>query len=77
MKIIISDYDGTIFEDEITTKKNIAAIAKFRNQNLFAVATGRSYEDFMSAKIKNNIEFIEDLFCTLKINLRRYKLLSV
>lgn len=56
MKIIISDYDGTIFEDEITTKKNIAAIAKFRNQNLFAVATGRSYEDFMSAKIKNNIE---------------------
>lgn len=56
MKIIISDYDGTIFEDEITTKKNIAAIARFRNQNLFAVATGRSYEDFMSAKIKNNIE---------------------
>lgn len=56
MKIIISDYDGTIFEDEITTKKNIAAIARFRNQNLFAVATGRSYEYFMSAKIKNNIE---------------------
>ena len=56
MKIIISDYDGTICEDEITTKKNIAAIARFRNQNLFAVATGRSYEDFMSAKIKNNIE---------------------
>lgn len=48
-KILISDYDGTIYQDENTTKNNIIAINKFRKKHIFAVATGRSYEDFKKA----------------------------
>ena len=48
-KILISDYDGTIFQDDETTKNNIIAINKFRKKHVFAVATGRSYEDLNKA----------------------------
>ncbi|MBR4618500.1 MAG: HAD hydrolase family protein [Bacilli bacterium] len=48
-KILISDYDGTIYQDDRTTKENITAINRFRETNVFAVATGRSYEDFSKA----------------------------
>ena len=38
-KVLISDYDGTIYQDDITTKENIKAINRFRKNNIFAVAT--------------------------------------
>ena len=55
-KILVSDYDRTIYVDDINTKKNIEAINKFRESNIFVVATGRSYKDFRSAFEKFNIK---------------------
>lgn len=55
-KILVSDYDGTIFEDDATTRKNIAAINKFRKKHIFVVATGRSYKDFLLAQEEYNLD---------------------
>lgn len=53
--ILVSDYDRTIYLDDKTTKDNIAAINRFRLDNIFVLATGRSYEDFLLAKKEYNI----------------------
>jgi len=43
-KILISDYDGTLFTNESNMNKNVEMINKFREQgNLFVLATGRPY----------------------------------
>jgi len=43
-KILISDYDGTLYTDEKSMKNNVEMINKFREQgNLFVLATGRPY----------------------------------
>lgn len=55
-KILVSDYDRTIYLDENTTKKNISSIRKFMKNNIFAIATGRSYEDFYGQIKKYNID---------------------
>lgn len=45
-KIIFSDYDGTLDTSENDINTNIKAINNFReNENLFVIATGRSYLD--------------------------------
>ena len=45
-KILISDYDGTFYQNDIDIKKNIDKVNKFRTLgNLFVLATGRSYVD--------------------------------
>ena len=45
-KILISDYDGTFYQNDIDTKKNIDKVNEFRTlDNLFVLATGRSYVD--------------------------------
>ncbi len=54
-KILVSDYDRTLYQDENTTKKNLEAVARFRKKNIFAIATGRNYEDLMRAKQEYNI----------------------
>ena len=39
-KILISDYDDTLYTDEISLKNNITQIGKFREKgNLFIIAT--------------------------------------
>lgn len=53
--ILVSDYDRTIYLDDKTTKDNITAINKFRLNNIFVLATGRSYEDFLLAQKKYGI----------------------
>lgn len=55
-KILVSDYDRTIYLDDDTTKKNIDSIKKFMKKNIFAIATGRSYEDFIGQIKKYNID---------------------
>lgn len=43
-KILISDYDGTLYTNNLDIKKNIEMINKFREKgNLFVLATGRPY----------------------------------
>ena len=45
-KILISDYDGTFYQNDIDIKKNIDKVDEFRTSgNLFVLATGRSYVD--------------------------------
>lgn len=45
-KILISDYDGTFYQNDIDIKKNIDKVDEFRTLgNLFVLATGRSYVD--------------------------------
>ncbi len=46
-KVLVSDYDQTFFIDEESLKLNMQAVAEFRKQeNIFVIATGRSYLDF-------------------------------
>ena len=45
-KILISDYDGTFYQNDIDIMKNIDKVNEFRSLgNLFVLATGRSYVD--------------------------------
>ena len=45
-KILISDYDGTFYQNDRDIKKNIDKVNEFRTlDNLFVLATGRSYVD--------------------------------
>ncbi len=46
-KILVSDYDGTFYINEDDIKNNIKKVKEFRNKNnIFVIATGRSYYDF-------------------------------
>ena len=47
-KFLISDYDRTFFIDNNSIKYNIEKVKEFRdNGNIFAIATGRSFYDFI------------------------------
>lgn len=57
-KILVSDYDQTFYINDEDIEKNKIAVNKFRNKgNIFVIATGRSYEDFMKKKEQYNIEY--------------------
>lgn len=57
MKIIISDYDDTFYTNSKDIKKNVKAVNTFMNNNLFAIATGRSYHDFLDVKELYHINY--------------------
>lgn len=53
MKMVVSDYDGTLFNGKQSLIDNIEAIDSFRkNCNLFVIATERSFPS-----IKKEINF--------------------
>ena len=55
-KILVSDYDQTFYIGDEDIEKNKIAVNRFRNKgNIFIIATGRSYEDFMGKKKQYNI----------------------
>lgn len=57
-KILISDYDGTLYTDELNLNKNVDMINKFREKgNLFVIATGRPYFRIMHKIKKYKIPF--------------------
>lgn len=57
-KILASDYDGTFYLNEKDLQKNIEEIKKFRRKgNIFVIATGNNYEEFMKTVIKFDIEY--------------------
>ena len=57
-KILISDYDGTFYQNDIDTKKNIDKVNEFRTlDNLFVLATGRSYVDLKQKIDKYEIPY--------------------
>lgn len=46
-KILVSDYDNTFYINDADIKSNIEKVKEFRNNNnIFVIATGRSYDDF-------------------------------
>lgn len=57
-KILISDYDDTLYTDEASLKNNILQISKFREKgNLFIIATSRSFNSIMQEVKKYNIPY--------------------
>lgn len=58
MKVIVSDYDQTFYLDDTDIKINIDKIKKFRSDgNLFIIATGRCYLDFINKVHQYNLEY--------------------
>ncbi len=52
MKLLVMDYDGTLFINEDDLKVNISYLKKWKKQNnLIMISTGRSYPS-----IKNQID---------------------
>ena len=57
-KILVSDFDGTLYRSDDELRKNIIAIQKFqKDNNLFVIATGRSYDDFNNINKMFNIPY--------------------
>lgn len=57
-KMVVSDYDQTFYINDDDIEKNKIAVNEFRNKgNIFVVATGRSYDDFMKKKKEYNIKY--------------------
>jgi len=56
MKLLVSDYDNTFHIKDCDMDKNIEKVEEFRKNNLFVIATGRSYESYKGEKEKFNIE---------------------
>ena len=57
-KILISDYDGTFYQNDLDIKKNIDKVNEFRTLgNLFLLATGRSYVDLKQKIDKYEIPY--------------------
>ncbi len=57
-KVLVSDYDNTLYTSDEQIKKNIEKINEFINRgNLFVIATGRSYIDISKMIMKYNIPF--------------------
>lgn len=56
-KILVSDYDQTFYINDEDIQKNKIAVNKFRKQgNMFIIATGRSYKDFIKKREQYNIK---------------------
>ena len=56
MKLLVSDYDGTLFTDERNMKINVKRIEEFvKEGNLFMLSSGRSFESLMGKVEEHNI----------------------
>lgn len=47
MKMLVSDYDLTFYKDDTSFNVNLEKLEEFRKNNLFVIATGRSYKDYI------------------------------
>ena len=57
-KLLVSDYDGTFYINDLDIKKTIGNINNFRKlNNLFVIATGRSYVDLKEKIDKYKIPY--------------------
>lgn len=57
MKMLVSDYDRTYYLNDQDVQKNNQFVDKFMKENLFVMATGRSYSDFNIVKEKYNLKY--------------------
>lgn len=56
MKLLVSDYDNTFHIKDCDMDKNIEKVEEFRKNNIFVIATGRSYESYKGEEEKFNIK---------------------
>lgn len=57
-KLLVSDYDQTFYINDEDIERNKIAVNEFRSKgNIFVIATGRSYDDFMKKKNEYNIQY--------------------
>lgn len=65
MKVLISDYDGTLYVNENDIKNNSEKIEEFRKKgNMFIISTARNYSSIKEECIKNNI-IVDYFFCDI------------
>jgi len=58
MKLLVTDFDNTLYTTERDFQKNIKKITEFRKQgNLFVIATGRSYRGMIDVVEEYRIPF--------------------
>ena len=56
-ELLVSDYDGTFYRSDEEIEQNIKYVERFRKKgNLFVIATGRSYLDYMEKEKKYAIK---------------------
>ena len=48
MFLLASDFDKTFYINNFDFKKNVEALKTFRRNNIFAIVTGRSYQDYIN-----------------------------
>ena len=57
-KIIVSDYDNTFYQNDDDIEKNKLKVKEFMElSNIFIIATGRSYLDFMKKEYLYKIKY--------------------
>jgi len=56
LKILFSDYDNTFHINDSDMKKNIEKVEEFRKNNLFVIATGRTYDSYKTQEKSFNIK---------------------
>lgn len=65
MKVLISDFDDTLYINEDDVRENAKKIDEFRkNGNIFIISTARNYSAIKKACIKNNI-VVDYFFCDI------------
>lgn len=65
MKVLISDFDGTLYINEDDVQKNAKKIEDFRRGgNIFIISTARNYSAIKKACLKHNID-VDYFFCDI------------
>ena len=65
MKVIISDYDGTLYINEEDFKENIKRIKDFRKSgNIFVISTARNFSSIKKVCTENSIR-VDYFFCDI------------
>lgn len=57
MKIVVSDYDNTFYTNDESIKRNVSSVNNFMKNNMFIIATGRSFDDFKKKEIIYGIPY--------------------
>ena len=58
MKLLVCDFDGTYFKDEESILINNQEVQKWRRENnLFMLSSGRSFQSLKKMCIRYNIEY--------------------
>lgn len=57
MKLLVSDFDSSFYTDDINIIKNVEELNKFKNNNLFMLSSGRSFNSLKNMCLKYNIPY--------------------